>query len=91
MDYLNKFTNQASGNQGNKPQGQQPNSQQQTQQSGSSGGSSFMDKLHGMAGGGPESEKKEDGLDKGAYHPNPLTFPRENEITSLAVGGNGVD
>jgi hypothetical protein len=26
-----------------------------------------MDKLHGMAGGGPESEKKEDALDKGDF------------------------
>lgn len=26
----------------------------------------FMDKLNGMAGGGRESEKQEDGLDKGA-------------------------
>lgn len=66
MDFINKISNQASGNQGNKPQGQS-NTQQQTQQSGSGGG--FMDKLHGMAGGGPESEKKEDALDKGAYTP----------------------
>ncbi|KAH7032618.1 uncharacterized protein B0I36DRAFT_430048 [Microdochium trichocladiopsis] len=38
--------------------------EQQTQGS-SSGGGGFMDKLHGMAGGGPESEKNEDALDKG--------------------------
>ncbi|KAK4153483.1 hypothetical protein C8A00DRAFT_33774 [Chaetomidium leptoderma] len=61
MDLLNKFANQASGNQGDKPQGQQAPVQGQTKPS-SSGG--FMDKLHGMAGGGPESEKKEDALDK---------------------------
>jgi hypothetical protein len=64
MDYIKKFTDQAGGSQGNNnPQGQQPNPNQQTQQSGSGGG--FLDKLHGMAGGGPESEKKEDTLDKG--------------------------
>lgn len=57
MDYINKFTNQASGQQNT----QQPT--QSTQQSSSGGG--LMDKLHGMAGGGPESEKKEDALDKG--------------------------
>ncbi|EAQ87827.1 hypothetical protein CHGG_04446 [Chaetomium globosum CBS 148.51] len=58
MDFVNKIANQV---QGDKPQGQQ--SQQQPQQSSSGGG--FMDKLHGLAGGGPESEKKEDALDKG--------------------------
>ncbi|KAH6856333.1 hypothetical protein B0I37DRAFT_73806 [Chaetomium sp. MPI-CAGE-AT-0009] len=57
MDFINKFANQASGNQGDKPQGEQ-------QQQSSSGGG-LLDKLHGMAGGGPESEKKEDALDKG--------------------------
>ncbi|KAL1631890.1 hypothetical protein SLS56_004252 [Neofusicoccum ribis] len=36
----------------------------ETQQSSSSGGG-FMDKLNGMAGGGKESEKNEDMLDKG--------------------------
>ncbi|KAH6910970.1 hypothetical protein BKA70DRAFT_1560169 [Coprinopsis sp. MPI-PUGE-AT-0042] len=34
-----------------------------TQQSGSGGG--LMDKLHGAVGGGPQSEHKEDPLDKG--------------------------
>ncbi|KAK1755876.1 hypothetical protein QBC47DRAFT_381559 [Echria macrotheca] len=37
------------------------NSQDQKQE----GGSSLVDKLHGLAGGGPESEKREDALDKG--------------------------
>jgi hypothetical protein len=31
----------------------------------------FMDKLHGALGGGPESEKNEDALDKGAFPPLP--------------------
>ncbi|KAK4103432.1 hypothetical protein N658DRAFT_390906, partial [Parathielavia hyrcaniae] len=56
MDFLNKLS---SGANDNKAAGE---SQQQNQQSGSS---SLLDKLHGMAGGGPESEKKEDALDKG--------------------------
>ncbi|GAB1319185.1 DNA damage-responsive protein 48 [Madurella fahalii] len=58
MDFINKMTGQATGNQDNKPHSQ-------GQQRDSSGSSSLMDKLHGLAGGGPESEKKEDALDKG--------------------------
>lgn len=43
------------------------NSAQQPPQQQSSGGvGGLFDKLHGAVGGGPESEKKEDGLDKGA-------------------------
>lgn len=56
MDFINKV----SGN-GSKPSGEP---QQQNKQAGSAG---FMDKLHGMVGGGPESEKKEGTLDKGRY------------------------
>ncbi|KAK4134049.1 hypothetical protein BT67DRAFT_353412, partial [Trichocladium antarcticum] len=59
MDFVNKFTSQATGNQ---KEGLQQGQEQSTQKT-SSGG--FMDKLHGMAGGGPQSEKKEDALDKG--------------------------
>lgn len=57
MDLLNKLADQATGNHANKPNPQE--------QKASSGSSSFLDKLHGLAGGGPESEKKEDALDKG--------------------------
>jgi len=53
MDFINKLT---SDNQ----KGEEQRPQQQEE-----GKSSFFDKLHGMAGGGPESEKKEDALDKG--------------------------
>lgn len=60
MDFINKFT---SGNNANQPQ----DPAQATQNTQASGSSGFMDKLHGMAGGGPESEKKEDALDKGTY------------------------
>lgn len=63
MDFVNKFTSQATGNQ---KEGLQQGQEQSTQKT-SSGG--FMDKLHGMAGGGPQSEKKEDALDKGTFPP----------------------
>jgi hypothetical protein len=44
-----------------------PNQAQQPQQQQSSGGvGGLFDKLHGAVGGGPESEKKEDALDKGS-------------------------
>lgn len=69
MDFINKLSNQSGGNQGDKTQ-----SQQQTQQSGSGSGS-FLDKLHGMAGGGPQSEQREDALDKGRLF-SPLCHPR---------------
>ncbi|ETS79700.1 hypothetical protein PFICI_09553 [Pestalotiopsis fici W106-1] len=54
MDFVNKLTG------GNKSEGQQATNQDQKQESGG-----FMDKLNGMAGGGKESEKNEDALDKG--------------------------
>ncbi|KAL1838949.1 hypothetical protein VTJ49DRAFT_2043 [Mycothermus thermophilus] len=60
MDFINKMTG---SNQGNQAQGQATNPKQP--QSSSSSGGGLMDKLHGMVGGGPESEKKEDTLDKG--------------------------
>jgi hypothetical protein len=53
MDYLNKFT----GGGGNQGQGQQG---QQKQESGG-----FMDNINSAAGGGRQSEQKEDMLDKG--------------------------
>ncbi|TPX17714.1 uncharacterized protein E0L32_002815 [Thyridium curvatum] len=56
MDFVNKLTG------GDKKQDEQ---QQSQQSSGSSGGGGFMDKINSMAGGGPESEKNEDALDKG--------------------------
>ncbi|RSL77465.1 hypothetical protein BHE90_012189 [Fusarium euwallaceae] len=52
MDLLNKVTGGGSNN----------SNQNQNQESGSGGG--FMDKLNGMAGGGAQGEKNEDGLDK---------------------------
>lgn len=61
MDFLNKFANEAAKATGN--QQAAPQQQQQHQPSGGDGG--LFGKLHGMVGGGPESEKKEDALDKG--------------------------
>ncbi|KAK7906394.1 hypothetical protein PG985_016400 [Apiospora marii] len=57
MDFVNKLTG------GSDSKGAEQ--KQQSQQSSSSAGGGFMDKLNGMAGGGPESEKNEDALDKG--------------------------
>lgn len=61
MDLLNKVTGGGSNN--------ADQNQNQNQESGSGGGG-FMDKLNGMAGGGAQGEKNEDGLDKGNYSQN---------------------
>ncbi|OSS55052.1 hypothetical protein B5807_01488 [Epicoccum nigrum] len=66
MDFVNKFT-------GGNSQGQGQTSSEQTQSTGSSGGQQqgggFLggigDKINSAAGGGRESEKNEDYLDKG--------------------------
>jgi hypothetical protein len=66
MDFVNKFTGGANNNN---------NEQAATQQSSSTGeqkqGGGFLggigDKLNSAAGGGRESEKNEDYLDKGTY------------------------
>ncbi|KAF2212611.1 hypothetical protein CERZMDRAFT_111706 [Cercospora zeae-maydis SCOH1-5] len=68
MDFIKKAAGSLGGeNNNNQQQGQQGGEGQQQQ--GSSGGGGFlggiMDKAHGAAGGGPESEKNEDYLDKG--------------------------
>ena len=52
MDFVNKLT--GSGEKDNEQQAQ-------------SSGGGFMDKLNAKAGGGRESEKNEDALDKGTY------------------------
>ncbi|KAJ2986346.1 hypothetical protein NUW58_g2799 [Xylaria curta] len=56
MDFVNKIV-------GGEPTGQEKTPQTSKQQEESSGG--FLGKLNNMAGGGKESEKNEDALDKG--------------------------
>ncbi|EMR63635.1 hypothetical protein MGN70_002106 [Eutypa lata] len=58
MDFVNKFT-------GGSKDGEDKKQEEQSSQKQESSGGGFMDKLHGMAGGGKESEKNEDALDKG--------------------------
>lgn len=57
MDFVNNLTGGGSKGEGKTIETQKQQGEQQ------SGG--FMDKLHGMAGGGKNSEKNEDALDKG--------------------------
>lgn len=63
MDFLNKVTG---GNNTSQPadHSNNPTTTNPTDQSSSSGGG-LMDKFNSLAGGGKESEKKEDPLDKG--------------------------
>lgn len=56
MDFVNKLT-------GGSKDGESKTQQEQEQKKEGSGG--FMDKVNSMAGGGKESEKNEDALDKG--------------------------
>lgn len=72
MDFVNKLTG------GDKQQGEGQNQQQGQNEQGSSsssgGGGGFLgglgDKLNSVAGGGKESEKNEDYLDKGTFYSN---------------------
>jgi len=63
MDYVNKLTG------GNK-EGEQARPQEEKK---SEGG--FMDKLNSFAGGGKESEKNEDAVDKGTWLTPPAPPP----------------
>lgn len=73
MDFLKNAAGSLGGNNNNNQQqgqqGQQGGNPEQQQQGSSGGGGGFLDgimnKAHGAAGGGPESEKNEDYLDKG--------------------------
>ncbi|KAI8624707.1 hypothetical protein F5Y19DRAFT_452918 [Xylariaceae sp. FL1651] len=56
MDFVNKMV-------GGESNDEDKSNETQKQQEGKSGG--FMDKINSMAGGGKESEKNEDALDKG--------------------------
>lgn len=68
MDFVNKLT-------GNKDDSSSSQAQQQPEKKESGG---FMDKINGMAGGGRESEKQEDGLDKGKLSCPHLSFALSN-------------
>nr|OQO27834.1 hypothetical protein B0A51_04669 [Rachicladosporium sp. CCFEE 5018] len=70
MDFINKAMGGQGGNnqqQGENNMPQQGSGEQQGQSSGGGGGflGGLGNKLNGAAGGGPESEKNEDYLDKG--------------------------
>jgi hypothetical protein len=70
MDFVNKFTG-GNNNQQSNEQSAQGSASGQQQQSGSGGGflGGIGDKLNSAAGGGKESEKNEDYLDKGLQSP----------------------
>ncbi|KAH7395675.1 hypothetical protein BKA64DRAFT_64624 [Cadophora sp. MPI-SDFR-AT-0126] len=69
MDFVNKFTGGDKQGEGQSQQQQQGQGQNEQSSSSSSGGGGFLggigDKLNSAAGGGKESEKNEDYLDKG--------------------------
>lgn len=71
MDFIKNTVGggEGQGENNTNQQGQSGDQQQQQQSSGGSGGGGFLggmgDKLNSMAGGGKESEKNEDYLDKG--------------------------
>ncbi|KAH9867365.1 hypothetical protein IAQ61_007957 [Plenodomus lingam] len=81
MDFVNKMTGgNTGGNSANEQvaQGQGQGQNQQSSSSSSGGGflSGIGDKLNSAAGGGRESEKNEDYLDKGvSFPPHPLPTP----------------
>jgi hypothetical protein len=62
MDFVNKLT----GN------GQNENNNNEQNKESGSGGGGFMDSINGMAGGGAQGEKNEDGLDKGMLPAHPI-------------------
>ena len=82
MDFVNKLT----GSEKNKPVHTMDNTNPQSSTGNSGGG--MMDKLHGMVGGGTQSEKNEDGLDKGAP---PLPLSTNVLAHVLTRGITGVD
>jgi len=75
MDFVKSFTGGDNNSNNNKEQGSNQQNQQQGGNNQQSGGVGFLgglgDKLNSAAGGGRESEKNEDYLDKGNF---PFTF-----------------
>lgn len=68
MDFVKSFT--GSNKEGTESQSQSQNTTQQKESGGFLGG--IGDKLNSAAGGGKESEKNEDYLDKGESNPQDL-------------------
>jgi hypothetical protein len=66
MDFVNKFTGGANNNNNEQAAAQQSSSSGEQKQGGGFLGG-IGDKLNSAAGGGRESEKNEDYLDKGTY------------------------
>ncbi|KAK0611282.1 hypothetical protein B0T14DRAFT_441413 [Immersiella caudata] len=77
MDFVNKLTDSEK----NKP----VHTQGVNQPQGTSSGGGFMDKLHGMAGGGPHSEKNEDALDKGVDWVQENVFKQGQQTNESAL------
>lgn len=81
MDFVNKLTNSEK----NTPVHTMDTSNPQSSTTNNSGGG-VMDKLHGMVGGGTQSEKNEDALDKGAHPPYlPSTHRSLTSLSSIGV------
>jgi hypothetical protein len=85
MDFVNKIVSGSKG--------EDQISQAEGQQKGKSGG--FMDKLNSMAGGGKESEKSEDALDKGLstnpLHRSACETIQDSLLGSVELVGLGAD
>ncbi|KAB8336945.1 hypothetical protein FH972_021250 [Carpinus fangiana] len=67
MDFVNKLAGDNQGGEGQQNNNNNNGNDQQNTNDGqqSSSGGGFMDKINGLAGGGKDSEKNEDYLDKG--------------------------
>ncbi|KAK0718011.1 hypothetical protein B0T26DRAFT_711578 [Lasiosphaeria miniovina] len=78
MDFVNKLTG------GNK---QEDVTEQtgQSQQEGSAGSGGFIDKLNTAAGGGKESEKNEDAVDKGVDYVQQNVFGQGDQTNESAL------
>jgi hypothetical protein len=83
MDFVKNLTGDQN-NQG-QPQAHDRNQQSNQQQNAGSNGGIFSgigDKLNSAAGGGRESEKNEDVLDKGSFSPYLIAKPSRNYLNT---------
>lgn len=84
MDFVNKIV----GGEESKNEDRTSQQPQEQQEEKSSGG--FMDKLNSVAGGGQQSEKSEDAIDKGmSSHPVPQTLRTCRGDPTLAADQHG--